>query len=37
MDLMDRSGVADGKVADKEFAAFSTAFAVAGGKRTGVA
>ena len=30
MGLMDRSGVADGKVADQEFAALSTAFALAG-------
>jgi len=37
MELMDRSGVADGKVADQEFAAFSTAFALAGARRSGVA
>ena len=37
MQLMDRSGNADGSVADKEFAAFSTAFAATGAKRAGVA
>jgi hypothetical protein len=37
MELMDRSGVADGKVADREFAAFSSAFALAGARRSGVA
>ena len=37
MQLMDRNGNADGSVADKEFAAFSTAFAATGAKRAGVA
>lgn len=37
MQLMDRSGNADGSVADKEFAAFSTAFAATGAKRAGLA
>lgn len=37
MQLMDRSGNADGSVAYKEFAAFSTAFAATGAKRAGVA
>lgn len=34
MQLMDRSGNADGTVADKEFAAFATAFTSAGSQRT---
>ncbi len=37
MQLMDRSGNADGSVAEKEFAAFATAFAATGAKRAGVA
>lgn len=36
MALMDQSGVADGKVADKEFAAFTTAFTAAAKQRAGV-
>lgn len=36
MALMDRNGVADGRVADKEFAALTTAFALAGAKHAGV-
>lgn len=37
MQLMDRGGNADGRVADKEFAAFTTAFVTTGTRRTGVA
>jgi len=37
MGLMDRCGVADGKVAETEFAAFASAFTVAADKRSGLA